>query len=97
MKQRHDIRLVIVDYLQLLRNQPRQRQSGQRNFRDQPQSIKTLAKGSVPVIALTQLSRAVESRDDKRPMLSDLRRSGSNQAGCRYGLVRVSARTITSP
>lgn len=81
LRAEHGLDLVIVDYLQLMRG-------GGKNESNRNEEITTIARGlkslaremKVPVIALSQLSRAVERREDKRPMLSDLRESGSIEA-----------------
>jgi replicative DNA helicase len=80
LKAEHGLGLVVIDYLQLMRSQ--------KNLDNRQQEISEIARGlkglarelKVPVLALSQLSRAPEKREDKRPMLSDLRESGSIEA-----------------
>jgi replicative DNA helicase len=77
LKQRHDLRLVIVDYLQLM-SSGKKVESRQQEVADFSRSLKLLAKElEVPVIAISQLNRGPEQRQDKKPLLSDLRESGS--------------------
>jgi len=79
LKRQHGLSLVVVDYLQLLRGTGTSREQNRvQEISENTQGLKALAKElNVTVLALSQLSRAVESREDKRPMLSDLRESGS--------------------
>jgi replicative DNA helicase len=77
LKQRHDLRLLIVDYLQLMQS-GKKVESRQLEVSEFSRQLKLLAKElDVPVVAVSQLNRGPEQRTDKRPMLSDLRESGS--------------------
>ena len=70
--------LIVIDYIQLMRANLALKEGRVQEISEITQGLKALAKElSVPVLALSQLSRAVEQRDDKKPLLSDLRESGS--------------------
>lgn len=79
LKRKHDISLIFIDYLQLLQPPGGMRSDNRvQEVSEITRGLKALAKElNVPVVACSQLSRAVEQRDDKRPQLSDLRESGS--------------------
>lgn len=79
LMRQHGLNLIVIDYLQLLMPSTSKRSDNRvQEISDITRSLKALAKElNVPVIALSQLSRAVEQREDKKPMLSDLRESGS--------------------
>ncbi|MGW4425371.1 replicative DNA helicase [Streptosporangium sp. NPDC004631] len=83
LKQRNDLRFVIIDYLQLM-SSPKKTESRQNEVSEISRAIKLLAKElEVPVIAISQLNRGPEQRTDKRPMVSDLRESGCLTADTR--------------
>jgi replicative DNA helicase len=77
LKQRHDLQLIIIDYLQLMSSGKRV-ENRQQEVSDFSRQIKLMAKElNIPVIAISQLNRGPEQRSDKKPMMSDLRESGS--------------------
>ena len=83
LKQRHDLKLIVVDYLQLMTSGKRV-ESRQQEVSEFSRQLKLLAKElEVPVVAISQLNRGPEQRTDKRPMLADLRESGCLTRGTR--------------
>ncbi|MDY5276705.1 MAG: DnaB-like helicase C-terminal domain-containing protein, partial [Erysipelotrichaceae bacterium] len=77
LKEDYGLYLIIIDYIQLIQSNTKS-ESRQQEVSDISRKIKAMARElDVPIIALSQLSRSVESRNDKRPMLSDLRESGA--------------------
>ncbi|MEI7642088.1 MAG: replicative DNA helicase [Actinomycetes bacterium] len=77
LKQRHDLKLIVIDYLQLMTSGKRV-ENRQQEVSEFSRQLKLLAKElNVPIIAISQLNRSPEQRSDKKPMLSDLRESGS--------------------
>ena len=91
LKRQKQVGLIVVDYLQLLQGSSRANGDNRvQEVSEISRGLKTLAKElSVPVLALSQLSRAVEQRENKRPQLADLARIGDDRAGRRYRAVRL--------
>ncbi len=93
LKQRHDLKLVVIDYLQLMTS-GKKVESRQTEVSEFSRSIKLLAKElDVPVVAISQLNRGPEQRTDKKPMISDLRESGCLTAETRVMRADTGAET----
>src|SRR5690606_36524870 len=70
----HPLDLIIIDYLQLMRGSSKKTERREQEISEISRSVKALAKElKIPIIALSQLNRAVETRNDKRPLMADLR------------------------
>jgi replicative DNA helicase len=100
MKQKYGIKVIFIDYLQLMSGQGKTNQNREQEVSLISRSLKSLAKElQVPIIALSQLSRRVEERGDKMPQLSDLRESGSieQDADAVIMLMRPNYYEMTNP
>jgi replicative DNA helicase len=100
MKQKYGIKVIFIDYLQLMSGQGKNNQNREQEVSLISRSLKSLAKElQVPIIALSQLSRRVEERADKMPQLSDLRESGSieQDADAVIMLMRPNYYEMTNP
>ena len=97
LKRQRGLDLLVIDYVQLLQGSTRRSSENRvQEITEITTRLKALAKElNVPVVALSQLSRQVESREDKRPQLSDLREVRLDRAGRGCRAVRATARNIT--
>ena len=94
IKRRRKIGLLMIDYIQLV-DSDATRDSRQEQIAKISRRLKSLARElHVPIVALSQLNRAVESREDKRPRMADLRESGANRTGCGYRPFAASSRLL---
>ena len=95
LKMRQGLGMVVLDYIQLVDSEGDGRESRQEQIAKVSRRLKTLARElELPVVALSQLNRNVENREDKRPRLADLRESGGDRAGRRRGHDAPSARIL---
>ena len=99
LKRQRGLGLVVVDYLQLLGGSARKAAEGRvQEVSEITVGLKALAKElAVPIVALSQLSRQVENRDDKRPQLADLREVRLHRAGCRRGALHLPRGILPRP